>query len=46
MDEGLFNIEAARERGITREASLARIRYGRAWFQRVITRWRRGRGSR
>jgi DNA-directed RNA polymerase specialized sigma24 family protein len=38
-------IEAARELGISREASLARIRYGRAWFERVITRWRRGRGS-
>jgi DNA-directed RNA polymerase specialized sigma24 family protein len=41
---GAEPIEAARELGISREASLARIRYGRAWFQRLIARWRRGRG--
>jgi DNA-directed RNA polymerase specialized sigma24 family protein len=42
---GAEPIEAARELGISREASLAHIRYGRAWFQRVIVRWRRGRES-
>ena len=42
---GAEPIEAARELGISREASLARIRNGREQFRRAIARWRRGRGS-